>query len=183
MPGISRATLVMILISCLLTGTVLIPDASNAQQGGVIAPKAPIEPPPATEFDDSGPQPPSGPSSPGAPPASASPDGPVYFPARPPQHQASIPSSALDQAGPQYAFRPDLPNSEYGVCLNMERNWQDMWQAYARQYNFIMSMNPYDPRRNPMSWQLYYMKQQLDSMWANFRDKCIYFPERKTPSP
>jgi hypothetical protein len=65
----------------------------------------------------------------------------------------------------------------------MEREWQNMAKAYAQQYEIARRINPYDPRYAPMTWRMYNMKQQLDTMWMNFRNKCIYFPERKTPSP
>ncbi len=171
------AIIVFLPMSLVLTG--LFPPMIYSQQTPLVAPKAPIEHAPSGEFDDSVQQ------STNVAPRQTPPGNrkPVYFPPRQPQHQASVPSEAANQGGPQYAFRPDLPNSEYGVCLNMEREWQNMYQSYSQQYNMARRLNPYDPRYAPMTRRLYYMKQQLDNVWMNFSNKCIYFPQSKTPSP
>lgn len=171
------ATIFFLQVIFLFTGS--IPTLVCAQQSPLVAPKAPIDQAPSGEFDDSVQQTPN--VSPGqGPPGNRK---PVYFPPRQPQRQASVPSVVANQGGPQYAFRPDLPNSEYGVCLNMEREWQNMYQMYYQQYNMARRINPYDPRYAPMTRRLYVMKQQLDNMWINFSNKCIYFPQSKTPSP
>ena len=75
-----------------------------------------------------------------------------------------------------YAFRPNLTNPEYGECLNLERQWQNLWHMYSAEYARAMRMNRSDPLYAQMTYRMHGLKQQLDRAWANFSGKCIYFP-------
>ena len=79
----------------------------------------------------------------------------------------------------EYAFRPDLSNPQYGECLNLERRWKNLWQTYYQLYNQARMMNPSDPQYAQMANYVNYMKRQLDSAWADFSQRCVYFPNRR----
>jgi hypothetical protein len=103
------------------------------------------------------------------------PSGPTAPPGGPPVAQAPR------QGGLQYAFRPDLSNPQYGECLNLERNWQNLWHAYNYQYHQAMRMNQRDPNYVQMTYQLRDLKLQLDAAWHAFSSRCIYFPDPNKP--
>lgn len=78
----------------------------------------------------------------------------------------------------EYAFRPDLTNPEFGVCLNLEKQWKDLWQHYYQLYSQIRTMNPNDPRYARLTYYAQGMKAQLDAAWNDFSSRCVYFPQR-----
>jgi hypothetical protein len=105
-----------------------------------------------------------------------------------PQQQAPNPGSQALQPVPQqqqaqpggqpleYAFRPNLTNPEFGMCLKLEKNWKALWNTYYQLYSQLRMMNPNDPRYAQMVRYAYGVKAQLDAAWQNFSSRCIYFP-------
>lgn len=91
----------------------------------------------------------------------------------PPQQGAQ--PGALPQ---EYAFRPDLSNPEYGMCLKMEKNWKALWNNYYQLYNQLRMMSPNDPRYAQMARYAYGVKARLDAAWQSFSSRCTYSPQR-----
>jgi hypothetical protein len=110
------------------------------------------------------------------PMAPSPPQGP---PAGYPQQQAPFQQPQPQPQPLAYAFRPNLTNPEYGQCLGMEKRWQSLYQSYYALYNQARGMNPSDPQYAQTANYVNYMKSQLDSAWAEFSGKCVYFPERR----
>jgi len=123
------------------------------------------------------PQAPVAPPMPGAQQQYAPQRQPQRQPQQPPRRQQTQPP-AQDQRN-EYAYRPDLTNPEFGECLNLEKNWQGLWQRYAEMYEGARWMNPQDPQYAQTAWYLQHLKGQLDAAWYTFSSKCIYFPQRR----
>jgi hypothetical protein len=124
--------------------------------------------------------PPTAPQAPGMPPGQ-----PAYPPNAPVQTQPAPGVPVQPQQIPQqqdqhleYAFRPDLTNPEFGMCLNLEKQWKDMWQRYYQLYSQIRTMNPNDPQYAQVTYYARMLKSQLDAAWNDFSSKCVYFPKR-----
>lgn len=127
------------------------------------------------------PQPPSAPLAPVPP-------HPGLRPQRAPQQQ--MPPAAQSPQPPQqqqtqpggqqleYAFRPDLTNPEFGMCLKLEKNWRALWQEYNQLYNQLRMMNPQDPRYAQWAQYAHALKARHDAAWQNFTNSCVYFPHR-----
>jgi hypothetical protein len=105
--------------------------------------------------------------------------GPYYPPA--PGMQPPVPGQQA-APGPQqpteYAFRPDLTNPQYGECLGLERNWQELSQRYAMEYQRAAAMNPRSPEYAQMTRYMQGLRQQVDQAWNIFSSKCIYYRTR-----
>lgn len=94
---------------------------------------------------------------------------------QPPQPQPG----ARPQGYPsEYAFRPDLSNPEFGMCLKMEKQWKRLWHRYYQLYQQARMMNPNDSQYQQMVYYLNFVKSQLDTAWYEFSSKCVYFPRR-----
>ena len=114
--------------------------------------------------------------------AQAPPSYPMTVPPGPTAPPGSPPGGQVPrQGGTQYAFRPDLSNPEYGQCLNLEKNWQNLWHTYNQLYHQATSMNQRDPNYVQMTYQLRDLKQQLDAAWHTFSSRCVYFPDPRKP--
>lgn len=96
-----------------------------------------------------------------------------------PHQEAQPPMPFQQQMPPEYAFRPDLSNPEYGNCLQWERNWKTLWYRYSEYYNQVRMMHPGDQRFGPATRYLQSMKMELDAAWNTFRNNCIYFPRTR----
>ena len=114
---------------------------------------------------------------PGYPQAQPVPGYPQTVPAQPMQQPA--PGPPAQQQLPEYAFRGDLSNQQYGECLGLERTWQANWYRYATEYQRAMMVSTKDPIYPQMTWYIQGLKQQLDQSWNNFSSKCVYFPTRE----
>ncbi|MFH1112539.1 MAG: hypothetical protein V1792_01335 [Pseudomonadota bacterium] len=117
--------------------------------------------------------PPSAPQAPVVPPAA--PVQPPQAPGVPVQPQ---PVPRQSDSPLEYAFRPDLTNPEFGQCLNLERQWQALWQRYYQLYSQVRMMNPADPQYAQTTYYATMVKSQLDTAWNEFSGKCVYFPKR-----
>lgn len=78
----------------------------------------------------------------------------------------------------EYAFRPDLTNPEYGECLQLERNWKNLYHKYYQMYSYVRTMSPGDPQYAQTAYYVQHLKSQLDMAWNSFSSKCVYFPRR-----
>jgi hypothetical protein len=78
----------------------------------------------------------------------------------------------------EYAFRPDLTNPEFGMCLQLEKNWKGLWERYYQLYHQARMMNPNDPQYAQLAYYLNVLKSQLDTAWYEFSSRCVYFPRR-----
>jgi len=114
-----------------------------------------------------------------------SPGQPAFPPNAPVQPQPVPSVPAQPQPVPQqqdqaleYAFRPDLTNPEFGQCLNLEKQWKDLWQRYYQIYSQVRMMNPNDPQYAQATYYATTMKSQLDAAWNDFSSRCVYFPRR-----
>ena len=117
------------------------------------------------------------PAAPALPLPQRAPQRPVPPAAQPtpvPPQQQNQPSGQ----GLEYAFRPDLTNPEFGMCLKMEKNWRALWQQYMQVYNQLRMMSPQDPRYAQMMRYAYSLKARHDAAWQNFTNRCVYFPRR-----
>jgi hypothetical protein len=114
---------------------------------------------------------------PGYPQAQPAPSYPQTAPVQPMQPPAPGPP-VPQQMQPEYAFRGDLTNQQYGECLGLERTWQANWQRYAVEYQRAMSVSTKDPIYPQVTWYVQGLKQQLDQSWNTFSSKCLYFPPR-----
>lgn len=90
----------------------------------------------------------------------------------------SAPQQAPQQMESEYAFRPNLSNPEFGECLQLERNWKTLWNSYYQAYYHAQSMRPSDPQYQQMAAYVNNLRYQLDAAWANFSQRCVYFPRR-----
>ncbi|MGC8659323.1 MAG: hypothetical protein ACP5U1_09635 [Desulfomonilaceae bacterium] len=79
----------------------------------------------------------------------------------------------------EYAFRPNLTNPEYGECLNLEKRWKALYQAYYSAYSQARMMNPRDPQYAQMANYVNSMKAQMDAAWNDFSGRCVYFPRHR----
>lgn len=79
---------------------------------------------------------------------------------------------------PEYAFRPDLTNPEFGECLQLEKNWKALWGNYTQMYEQTRWMQPNSPQYVQTTYYLQQLKMQLDDAWNAFSSRCIYFPRR-----
>jgi len=125
------------------------------------------------------------PSAPSVSPGPASPSAPHLGPqVQPGPSSQGMQAGPRAQAGPggqqplEYAFRPDLSNPEFGMCLKLEKNWKALWDNYYQLYHQIRMMSPQDPRYGQMTYYANMVKSQLDSAWHDFSSKCVYFPQR-----
>lgn len=102
------------------------------------------------------------------------PQQPMY----PSQSQVPVQPAPQGQQPLTYAFRPDLTNPEYGQCLQMEKQWKDLWHQYYQQYENYRRWGHADPTQVSI-WQytLTSLRQQLDQAWQAFSSRCIYFPQ------
>lgn len=114
---------------------------------------------------------------PPAQPAPGYPQQPMYPPQGQPPPQAPAQAPPQGQQPATYAFRPNLSNPEYGECLQIERQWKDLWNQYYQQYENYRRWGYADPNQAGI-WQhhLSSLRQQLDQAWQNFSGRCIYFP-------
>jgi hypothetical protein len=108
------------------------------------------------------------------------PGGQGYQPMIPQQPMQPGPPAAPQQEQPsEYAFRPDLTNPQFGQCLQMEKQWQALWNQYYHFYDQHRMMNPADDSYRAMTQYVLSLRQQLDQAWAAFSAQCIYFPSRR----
>ncbi len=123
---------------------------------------------------------PTAPQAPGMPPGQ--PAYPPNVPVRPqPAPGAPVQPQQVPQQQDQpleYAFRPDLTNPEFGMCLNLEKRWKDMWQRYYQLYSQARMTNPNDPQYAQLTYYARMVKSQLDAAWNDFSSRCVYFPNR-----
>jgi hypothetical protein len=103
---------------------------------------------------------------------------PQPYPQGPPMGRQPQPNQQPQQPL-EYAFRPNLSNPEYGECLNLEKNWKNLWQTYYQLYNQTRMMNPSDPQYAQMANYVNHMKMRLDAAWADFSGRCVYFPNHR----
>lgn len=114
------------------------------------------------------------------------PDGPwaqapYYAPPSMPQGAPSPAAGGGPGKGPEYAFRPNLTNPEYGRCLQLEQHWRGMWQQYYDLYQQHRMMNPRNPAYRRLTYHLQLLRQQLDAAWNVFTSRCIHFPDPRKP--
>lgn len=145
-----------VVIVLLLVASEFVPPACWAQAPQ--SPRAPVAP------EIGGPLP--------APPRK--PQTPQRRPQPVPQDQPQAPG----QQPLEYAFRPDLTNPEYGECLQLERNWQNLYQKYYQMYSYVRTMSPGDPQYAQTAYYVQHLKSQLDTAWNTFSNRCVYFPRR-----
>ncbi|MBM3302194.1 MAG: hypothetical protein FJY85_19865 [Deltaproteobacteria bacterium] len=118
------------------------------------------------------------------PPVAPSPPGYQTTPrARPPvqrepQRPAQRPGAQPEGERLEYAFRPDLTNPEFGMCLQLEKNWRGLYERYYQLYHQARMMNPQDPQYAQFAYYLNTLKSQLDTTWYEFSSRCVYFPRR-----
>lgn len=143
-------------IVLLLTAPVFLPQPCRSQ--APYPPRAPVAP------DVAAPQP-AQPRRPQPPPRRPQPG-----PEAQPQPQGQQPT--------EYAFRPDLTNPEFGECLQLEKNWKNLYNKYYQIYSYARTMNPEDPQYAQTAYYVQHLKSQLDMAWNTFSSKCVYFPRR-----
>ncbi len=94
------------------------------------------------------------------------------------QQPMQQPTPAGPQAGTrplEYAFKPDLTNPQYGECLQLEKNWKNLYLQYYRFYEQARMGQAY----GDYTYQINALRSQMDAAWNTFSGKCIYFPKNK----